>query len=119
MTVPVKVANFNIKQLTELVNSGKANYVLKNGGKTRINLEKALFKTGTRLMGGDIIIRNGKEVPVKTGREILQKGDLLKRDEKILDKIEYPSNREYKLEIGDIVERQLQDFDWVLLNPTF
>lgn len=116
LTIPVKVANFNIKQLTEIVNSGKANYVLKNGGKTRINLEKALFKTGTRLMGGDIIIRNDKEMPIKTGREILQKGDLLKRDGKIFDKIEYPSQREYKLEIGDIVERHLQDYDWVLLN---
>lgn len=119
LTVPVRVANFNIKQLTEIVNSGKANYVLKNGGKTRINLEKAIFKSGTKLLGGDIIIRNGKEIQVKSGREILQKGDQIKRDGKLLEKVEYPSKREYKLEIGDIVERQLQDYDWVLLNPTF
>ena len=116
LTIPERVANYNIKKLTEIVNSGKANFVLKNGGKTRINLSRAIFKRGTKLVAGDIILRNGKEIPVKTGKEMLIEGDNIRRDGKILEKVDYPGFREYKLEIGDIVERQLQDGDIVLLN---
>lgn len=119
LTIPERVANFNIKKLTEIVNSGKANFVLRNGGKTRINLSRAIFKRGTKLLAGDIILRNDKQIPVKTGKEVLKNDDKIIRDGKILDKVEYPSSKDYKLEIGDIVERQLQDNDLVLLNPKF
>ena len=43
LTIPVQVTQFNIKYLTELVDAGKVNYVLKDNGQTRINLENALL----------------------------------------------------------------------------
>jgi hypothetical protein len=117
LTVPVKVAPFNIEILTQIVNSGRANYVLKNNGKTRINLERALFRKGTELLYGDIIYRqNGDQIRVETGKERLKDGDRVKRNEEFLVDLKYPTRREYKLEIGDIVERKLMNRDIVLLN---
>ena len=66
--------------MTNMVNDGKANYVLKDNGNTRINLENALFFRGTRLTHGDIIVRDGNEIVVNDGNTMLVKGDLLKRN---------------------------------------
>jgi DNA-directed RNA polymerase beta' subunit len=60
LTIPVQVTHFNIKYLSDLVDNGKVNYVLKDNGQTRINLENALFFKGTRLNHGDIIFRKNK-----------------------------------------------------------
>ena len=116
LTVPVKVAAFNIEELTKLVNSGRANYVLKNGGKNRINLKYALFRKGTELLHGDEIYREGKKIVVTTGKEVLVKGDRIRRNGKFLDEVKYPEKKNYKLELGDVVERKLIDGDWLLLN---
>ena len=56
------------------------------------------------------------EMLVTNGKQMLQKGDKLKRNgEWILD-LKYPEKRTYKLNVGDICERKLQDGDIVLLN---
>jgi DNA-directed RNA polymerase beta' subunit len=121
LTIPVQVTNYNYDFLTNIVNSGKANYVLKNG-ETRINLENALFFKGTRLMHGDIIIRKDKdtdiehEIIVNNGKELLKKGDKIKRNGVLVKDLKYPEKRNYTLSIGDIVERKLMDGDIVLLN---
>ena len=61
LTVPVQVTNYNIEILQEFVNKGKVNFVLVDGGKTRIVLgnsfSNALFFRGTILNHGDIIYR--------------------------------------------------------------
>ena len=124
LTVPVRLANFNYDYLTKLVNSGGANYVLKNEGKTRINLNYALFRKGTELVYGDEIHRKGKDdkdivINVRTGKEKLIKGDRIKRGAVFLEEVKFPEKKSYKLEVGDIVERKLQDGDIVLLNPKF
>lgn len=136
LTVPVRVANFNYDYLTSLVNAGGANYVLKNEGKTRINLNYALFRKGTELIFGDEIhrrvaplldansasLRSNKEVViinVRTGKEKLMVGDRVKRGNVFLEEIKYPEKKSYKLEMGDVVERKLQNGDIVLLNPKF
>lgn len=116
LTVPVKVNKLNYEYMSNLVNSGKANFVFKNGSKVARNLTKYINKQGTKLLSGDIIIRNGKRIHVKNGKEILNIGDLIERNGNILDKIEYPGKRYYKLEIGDIVERKLQNGDYIILN---
>ena len=117
LTVPVQVANYNIDKMNEIVNSGKANFVLTNGGETRINLQSALYYRGTRLLHGDIIVnKNGEESVVNNGRQQLQLGERVKRNGEFLEKLRYPCKKEYVLKIGDIVERQLQDGDIVLLN---
>jgi hypothetical protein len=121
LTIPVQVTNFNYKYLTDLVNDGKVNYVLKDKGETKINLENALFFRGTRLIHGDIIIRkdesgNEKELVVNNGKDMLKPGDKLKRNGEFITDIKYPEKRKYHLNIGDICERKLQDGDIVLLN---
>ena len=122
LTIPVQVTHFNIKYLSDLVDNGKVNYVLKDNGQTRINLENALFFKGTRLNHGDIIFRKNKitgeeeEIFVTNGKDLLQKGDRLKRDGEWVTDIKYPEKRSYKINIGDICERQLQDRDILLLN---
>lgn len=115
LTVPVQVTKFNFDYLTELVRANKANFVLKKGG-VKINLQNALYSKGTRLNHGDIIIRDGKEIVVNNGKDVIMEGDRVRRNGKMLENIIYPHVKEYKLYIGDIVERKLQDGDIVLLN---
>lgn len=117
LTVPVKVTAFNIDILDRIVNDENgANRILKQGNtKTRIVLKYALVSRGTRLIHGDIIVRNGKDIPIITGREKLMEGDEIRRgDEMIKAKME--GKKRVKLEIGDIVERKLYDGVYVLLN---
>jgi len=116
LTIPVQVTNFNYDFCTRLVNDGKVNYVLKDKGVTRINLENALFFKGTRVAHGDIIVRKDKtgkefEFLVTNGKELLKPGDKLKRNGEWIKDLKYPEKRSYKLNVGDIVERQLQDGD--------
>ena len=116
LTIPVRVTKFNISDISDLVNKGGANYVLKNEGKTRINLNYALNKKGTELVYGDEIYRNGNIIKVRNGNEKLLYGDRIKRNGVFLEEVKYAEKRKYNLEIGDIVERKLQDGDIVLLN---
>jgi DNA-directed RNA polymerase beta' subunit len=113
LTLPVRVTKFNINYLQKLVNNGLVDSLIKEDEKTRINLKR--FRRGTILMYGDVIIRDNKKILVKTGRELVLKGDKVLRNNIIVDKIIH-SNRKYKLEIGYIVERKLQNGDYVLLN---
>lgn len=120
LSYPVQVNNFNYEYMMDLVNKKKkVNYVLKknNNGQIRINMQNALFFRGTSLNHGDIIIKeNGDEIVITNGRHKLEKGDKVKRDGVFLDNIRFPEEREFKLEIGDVCERHLQDGDIVLLN---
>lgn len=116
LTIPVSVTAFNLDTLTKLVNDGKANFVLKKGGKTRINLKNALFYRGTRLMHGDVIVREDQEITVNCGNTQLRPGDRLKRNGEFVEELKYPGKRRYHLEIGDVVERKLRNGDIVLLN---
>jgi DNA-directed RNA polymerase beta' subunit len=119
--VPVQVTNYNLEQMTKLVNEGKANFVIKKDNGTRINLEHKLFFKGTILEHGDIILRKdetGKEIEftVTNGKDLIKPGDKLKRNGEFIIDIKYPEKRTYHLNIGDIVERRLQDNDILLLN---
>ena len=114
LTIPERVTSFNIQYLTTLVNDCKANFIMK--GDTRINLKYAMFRRGTELLYGDVVIRNGKRHQVINNNIILREGDQIERDGKILDKIYYPSKKRIHLSIGDIVHRHLKDGDIILLN---
>jgi DNA-directed RNA polymerase beta' subunit len=118
LSYPVQVTNFNYEYLMDLVNKErKVNYVLKNNGQVRINMENALFSRGTPLNHGDIIIKeSGDEIVVTNGKQTLEEGDKLKRNGVLLENLRFPQTREFKLEIGDVCERHLQDGDIVLLN---
>ena len=113
LTIPVRVASFNIDILQKLVDNGRVNSLLKPDGKTRINLKR--FRRGTRLLAGDVIYRGDIEIPVVDGRELVEEGDKVKRAGKFLERLA-PANRSYRLKLGWIAERKLQDGDYVLLN---
>ena len=117
LTIPVNVTSFNLEELNRLVEDGFASYILKNKGKTRINLKYALNKKGTKLKYGDKIYRGNGKVLTYINKNIeLEIGDFVERDGAFLCDIEYPKKRKYNLEVGDIVERHLIDGDVVLLN---
>ena len=119
LSYPVQVTNYNYNYLMDLLNKQrKVNYVLKNNGQIRINMENALFSRGTPLSHGDIIIKKEdcKEIEVTNGKHMLEEGDQVRRNGVLLENIRYPQSKEFKLEIGDICERHLQDGDIVLLN---
>ena len=122
LTIPVQVTNYNYDYLTNLVNDGNVNYILKDKGTTKINLDNALNFRGTRLNHGDIILRRDSttdkefEIIVNNGKEMLQSGDNLKRNGELIKDIKYPSRKKYHLNIGDICERKLMNGDIVLLN---
>jgi DNA-directed RNA polymerase subunit A' len=127
LTVPDIVCQFNIKILQDIVNNDKANFVIKADG-TRINLKYALYKKGTQLLWNDKIIRKesngfsfseGKEReidPFKIPNFELRLGDKIKRGSDIITDIEITKKKNFKIEIGDTVDRHLKNGDVVLFN---
>jgi len=113
LTIPVRVAAFNINDLQKIVDSGVVKTLLKPDGKTNINLKR--FLRGTRLMNGDIIHRGDEKIEVSDGKELVTEGDKVERGGEFLDKL-FPANRKYKLFPGWTVNRPLQNGDYVLLN---
>lgn len=140
-TFPERVTDFNITKMQEIVDNDKANFILRNNGKIRINLQYAVNRRGTDLLYDDIVVKNGAKIledddgniileknddsigsnlpenyhRVINRNVILEKGDRVIRNGKIIDVI-YPSRNRIILKIGDIVERHLITGDTVLLN---
>jgi len=139
LTFPEKVTTFNINRLTDIVNNGKANFVLRWDEKDKkmksFNIKVSLFPKSTGLVYGDLIIRDpemtiyedddGKMtvdtdddnvIVVTTRNEKLQKGDRIIRNGQLIDDIKLPIRKKFTLQIGDTVQRHLHDGDIVLLN---
>lgn len=123
LTVPELVTPLNIDELTNIVMSGKANFVIKFGEKNRINLKYALVQKGTELLYKDVILRvdeaSGNELKITYMNQpgvFLKPGDRLIRNGDELPSITFPKAKPFSLNIGDTVERQLRDGDIVLLN---
>lgn len=116
LTMPDMVTKFNLAVLQELVNNGKANQVVKADG-TKINLKYAMYKKETPLLWGDKVIRNGREIDsFKIHNFELREGDCIRRGDKIITDIEVTKKKDFPLEIGDTVNRQLRNGDVVLFN---
>ena len=98
LTYPERVTSFNIDRLRKIIESGKANFVVskQNDKEITFNLNYATFRRGTKLLYGDVILRGNKEIIINNGREILKKGDLVRRNGVILDEC---------LKMGDIIIR--------------
>ena len=117
LTIPEYVTPFNIGYLTDLVNSNKANFLLKaSDPKRSINLKNIINFRGTLLYFGDIVERNGQRIVVTDTKFELKVGDSIIRNGKKLKEVVYPEKRHVELEVGDIIKRQLLDGDYVLLN---
>lgn len=121
LTIPEHVTSFNKEILTKLVNDGKANFIMKNGGDTRINLKYAMWRKGTELMYGDVVIRKSSddktsEIKVENGNVTLTPGDCVRRNGKILKPLQsgdviirnderLPNGPDVVLRFGDKIER--------------
>jgi DNA-directed RNA polymerase beta' subunit len=114
--MPDMVTFFNLKHLQQLVNDGKANQVIKADG-TKINLKYAMYKKETPLLWGDKVIRNGREIdPFTIEHFELREGDCIRRGDKVITDVEIGKKKDFPLEIGDTVNRQLKNGDVVLFN---
>ena len=114
LTVPERVYHLNIEKLQKMVNSGLIDTIHKDDNrKTCINISR--FRLGTRLVHDDIIIRNGETIKVTDTQQPVFEGDKIKRNGVFLENIQC-SGRDYKIEIGMVVNRKLKDGDIVLLN---
>ena len=114
LTVPDTVYSLNRDFLQKLVDDGKANFVLR--GENRINLKYATTKRGTQILWGDIVLRGTKEINPTEKNFELKQGDRIRRDSGEIVAVELNRKKPFKIEIGDIVERQLRDNDYVLFN---
>ena len=114
LVYPERVSVLNIERLQKMVNSGLVKVVEKPNG-VRINIKR--YRNGTYVFCGDKVLHSdGTETTVTQSKGfIINKGDRIVRDGKFIDKTT-PSNRPYPIEIGWIVERPLQNGDWVLFN---
>ena len=114
LTIMENVNSHNITDLQDYLNKGRCNVVLR--GKSRINLKYATRKKGTKLEIGDIIKRsNGEILELMQPYFDLKKRDCIFRNDKKIKTI-LPSKKYFELQIGDKVERQLKNGDFVLLN---
>jgi DNA-directed RNA polymerase beta' subunit len=136
LTYPERVTVFNKDKLTDIINNDKANFVLKPDG-MRINLKYAMYRKGTDLLYGDIVVK-GEDITLredddgnviipneKLGNKFikvindnvkLEEGDRLIRNGQLMENVSYLTKKRYNLEIGDVVERHLKDGDTVLIN---
>jgi DNA-directed RNA polymerase beta' subunit len=118
LTFPVIVNRYNIDSLQKSLYDQKINYVIRKGTSNRINMKYALYTQGTKLRYGDYVVRNGKYELIKNERQLffLKEGDVVIRNGEQIKDVVYPKQKEFILQIGDTVERKLQDGDIVLLN---
>jgi DNA-directed RNA polymerase subunit A' len=119
LTIPERVTPYNKTLLEKMIMDEKCAFVIKENG-SRINLKYASIKRGTDIKDFDIIQRNDREFKIYDSMKFKPlPGDKIKKETKegfIYEDIVLSSKRHYKLQIGDIVERHLQNGDRVLLN---
>jgi DNA-directed RNA polymerase beta' subunit len=119
LTVPITVSAMNISIIENLVENDKINYVLRStqegGEKTRYNMKYASYTQGTRINFGDNIYRNGQMID---GQEIdkLIPGDRLYRNGIEIKDLKFSIKKKFNLQIGDIVEKQLENGQYVVAN---
>ena len=123
LTYPVRVNALNINQCYKWIEQNKVNFIIKeeNGIKSKFNMNIAQYETfGTKLESGDVLKIDGKVMTydaifISKGKVNIKEGDMVRRDGKFVP-IVIPKKRKIVLKEGYIVERQLMDGDWVLLN---
>ena len=119
LTYPVKVTKMNIDELTVLLHNHKINYVIRKDSTQRINMKYALYRQRSKLQFGDYLRkRSGEYIFIKNEKQffLLEPEDAVIRNGKVLHDFEHATLKHFFLEIGDTVERKLQDGDVLLLN---
>jgi DNA-directed RNA polymerase beta' subunit len=131
LTIPETVTVFNKEYLSNIVNNGYANFITKNEGKTRINLKYAMFRKGTQLLHGDIIIRNNQKIYISNSKDSLKDGDEVIRNGEKLTSLKIndviirkskrlnPFENNFFLLNGDQIDRQgtIIEYESILIHP--
>lgn len=115
LTKPERVTAFNIDALTKIVNNDEAQYVQRQG-KPKINLKYAIYKKQTEILPGDQIERDGKIInhTALEGFKLQDWDVIIREGERI--QAQTVKKKHFQLQIGDIVERNLRNGDYLLLN---
>ena len=137
ITIPERVWNGNIDYLTQVVHERKANIIIRKDGR-KINLAYAL-RSHFEAKPDDIIIRQNdggrvqqfkiedyesfhhRKFTLQCGDKILRKADVKdkvrgKNKDRRIEIDPFANQRAISLRIGDVVERHLQNGDFVLFN---
>jgi DNA-directed RNA polymerase beta' subunit len=120
LSFPVRVTSINMDTVRGWIDKGIVNFILRNQGRTRINMKYALYKQGTKLQYGDFIRKRSTNrlVHIRYEKQLftLEEGDQIIRNGEVLKDVVYTVKKAVHLEIGDIIERRLMDGDILLLN---
>ena len=120
LSYSVRVNSYNLGKIQEWIDRDMVNYIIKDNGNTRINARYALARQQTRLMNGDWIHRasNDSLVIVKKDANLtkLYPGDRVYRNGQWLPGVRPTLRKAFHIEVGDVIERCLQDGDILLLN---
>lgn len=117
---PVRINKYNIEYAKKMIQEGRANFILRDKGNTRINLRYACTRQGTRLNFGDVLLKKKSRTMLMIRHEkdlfSLEEGDVIYRNGERLENVVPNTPRTIDIRIGDILERKLQDGDILLLN---
>lgn len=128
LTFPERVNNLNIEWLQNIVDNDQATRVGRGDGWITLNL--AMYTKGFKLKYGDRVLRENKIIDpsltpnfqIKTGDNIIRE-ELIEKEngtyetkKKIIKNVEATKKKQFKIRIGDIVERKLIDGDWAVFN---
>lgn len=132
MRFPEIVTSHNIDYCQRLLDEGK---VLKiHTGSITTDAGWACWTKGFKLLHGDIVYRNGKKIvpdilvngadfQVQIGDSVLRTEHIEQSDGTVIHKkkffksgIEPPKRKQYKLKVGQVIERKIRNGDWTIAN---
>jgi len=124
LTYPVVVNDKNYDECIKLLNTGKVNTIFQDG--VHKNAKYAMWSEGFKFKREDILLRDGQQfnifqvVQSKYGGNFdnfeLKPGDRISRHGEILSNLPIKKKKNFTLNIGDTIERQLQNGDLVVFN---
>lgn len=120
LSFPVRITSANMGTIREWIDKGMVNFLLRDNGRTRINMKYALYRQGTKLQFGDYLCKKSSRqlVHIRYEKQLfsLEEGDRILRNGRYLEDIIYNNKKHIALQVGDVVERKLMDGDILLLN---
>lgn len=133
ITIPIKITSYNKKQILEKISNQKIEVIstVKNPDtinektfsiKNYYNYQKYKLIDGDKIINQNSIIDfsrykfyKGIDYKLKDGDIIVRKSLIENKEEKIVYKEEY-TRLNLNLQEGDVINRKLQDNDWIVLN---
>ena len=119
LSYPIYVNDCNIDTIHNMIDSGVVNYIIKKKNQLRINVKYATTKLGTKILFGDVLFHKKKGYRLVTKEQdkfSIEDDEIIFRNGTIMDRANFNTKKPLRVEVGDVVERQLIDGDILLLN---